>query len=202
MHHGTCVAHVPWCMSGSLTRGGGENVPGIPGACATRTFTYLARGPFSKAVDGHPVIAFHTMFNNDWCPSSFPCLKILQYRYRIQLKKSLGPFSSMSIHFLEAKKGNMHPCGVLYRSCRYLVQWQTHFNLHYCSNRLHQCKIIWMITRLHFYETRIPKCAIKQANNTGLAFYYFLRKQNQCGVCTYLKSTYYVFPKWSSQYDK
>ena len=25
MHHGTCVMHVPWCMSGSLTRGGGEN---------------------------------------------------------------------------------------------------------------------------------------------------------------------------------
>ena len=34
MHHGTCVTHVPWCMSGSGTRGGGENVPGIPGACA------------------------------------------------------------------------------------------------------------------------------------------------------------------------
>ena len=34
MHHGTCVTHVPWCMSGSLTRGGRENVPGIPGACA------------------------------------------------------------------------------------------------------------------------------------------------------------------------
>ena len=34
LHHGTCVTHVPWCMSGSLTRGGGENVPGIPGACA------------------------------------------------------------------------------------------------------------------------------------------------------------------------
>ena len=42
MHHGTCVTHVPWCMSGSLTRGGWENVPGIPGACATRNFTYLA----------------------------------------------------------------------------------------------------------------------------------------------------------------
>ena len=27
-----------WCMSGSLTRIGGENVPGIPGACATRNF--------------------------------------------------------------------------------------------------------------------------------------------------------------------
>ena len=34
MHHGTCVTHVPWCMSGSLTRCGRENVPGIPGACA------------------------------------------------------------------------------------------------------------------------------------------------------------------------
>ena len=45
MHHGTCVTHVPWCMSGSLTRGGGENVPGIPGACATCNFKYLARGP-------------------------------------------------------------------------------------------------------------------------------------------------------------
>ena len=35
MHHGTCVMHVPWCMSGSLTSGGGENVPGIPVVCAT-----------------------------------------------------------------------------------------------------------------------------------------------------------------------
>ena len=34
MHHGTCVTHVPWCMSGSLTCGDGENVPGIPGAFA------------------------------------------------------------------------------------------------------------------------------------------------------------------------
>ena len=45
LHQGTCVTRVPWCMSGPLTRAGGENVPGIPGACATRNFTYLARGP-------------------------------------------------------------------------------------------------------------------------------------------------------------
>ena len=43
MHHGTCVTHVAWCMSGSLTRSGGENVPGIPGACTTRNFAYLVR---------------------------------------------------------------------------------------------------------------------------------------------------------------
>ena len=48
MHHGRCVTHVPWCMSGSLTRGGGENVPGIHGAGATRNFMYLARGPWSN----------------------------------------------------------------------------------------------------------------------------------------------------------
>ena len=45
MHHDTCVTHGPWCMSASLNRGGAENVPGIPGACATQNFTYLARGP-------------------------------------------------------------------------------------------------------------------------------------------------------------
>ena len=48
MHHGTCVTHVPWCMSGSLTHGGGENVLGISGACAIRNFTYLNTGPWAK----------------------------------------------------------------------------------------------------------------------------------------------------------
>ena len=46
MHHSMCVTHVPWCMSGSLTLGRGENVPGIPGACATRNFAYLVWGPW------------------------------------------------------------------------------------------------------------------------------------------------------------
>ena len=39
MHQGTCVTHVPWCMSGSLTR--------RVGAWATRNFAYLVRSPFS-----------------------------------------------------------------------------------------------------------------------------------------------------------
>ena len=41
MHHGTCITHVPWWMSGSLTRRGGKNVPGIPVACASRNFFYI-----------------------------------------------------------------------------------------------------------------------------------------------------------------
>ena len=49
MHHGACVTHVLWCMPGSLISGffkvcGEENVPGIPGECATSNFTYLANG--------------------------------------------------------------------------------------------------------------------------------------------------------------
>ena len=45
LHCGMCVTHVPWWMSGSLIRGGGENVPDFPGACANSNFTYLTRGP-------------------------------------------------------------------------------------------------------------------------------------------------------------
>ena len=30
IHHGTCVTHVPWCMSGSLTCGDGETFPAFP----------------------------------------------------------------------------------------------------------------------------------------------------------------------------
>ena len=50
MHHGTCVTHVPWLISESLTYVGGENVPGIPGACANHNFAYLAWGPWFQVM--------------------------------------------------------------------------------------------------------------------------------------------------------
>ena len=53
MHHGTCVTHVSWCMLGSLTHSGRENVPGISGACATGNFTYLVRSPWCQPVKSH-----------------------------------------------------------------------------------------------------------------------------------------------------
>ena len=61
MHHDTCVTHVPWCMSGSLTSGGGENVPGIPSACATHSFAYLVRGPWLGGEQ-----AVHHYLNQCW----------------------------------------------------------------------------------------------------------------------------------------
>ena len=44
MYHGT------WCMSGLLTRSDRENVPGIPGAYANCTSTYLARSCIQQVV--------------------------------------------------------------------------------------------------------------------------------------------------------
>ena len=51
MHHGTCVKPVPSCMSRSLTCGGGENVRGIFGACASHHFAHLERGPWPAKTD-------------------------------------------------------------------------------------------------------------------------------------------------------
>ena len=54
--------HVPWYMPGSLTHGGWENVPGIPGACATRNVTYLAKGPLpSKSSSGTDMIYMYLL---------------------------------------------------------------------------------------------------------------------------------------------
>ena len=71
MHHGTCVTYVPWCMSGSLTRDGGENVPGISGACANRNFTYLARDPWlQRHLAIHPcpgvIDELHVTKKHEW----------------------------------------------------------------------------------------------------------------------------------------
>ena len=78
MHHGTCVTHVSWCMSGSLTRGGGENVPLVPGVCATRTFTYLIRGPCARdAVCGE---VMHLWGVNIWFSGKFRIATILSFQ--------------------------------------------------------------------------------------------------------------------------
>ena len=47
MHCGTCGTHVPWCMSGSLTRGGGETFPAFP-AHAHPQFYVAGKSPMRK----------------------------------------------------------------------------------------------------------------------------------------------------------
>ena len=55
IHYGTYVTHLPWWMlrsliSDFLRNRWRENVPGTPGSCTTRHFTYLARGPYGHTV--------------------------------------------------------------------------------------------------------------------------------------------------------
>ena len=50
MHHGSAVMHVG--ITNTQWRG---NVPGIPGACATRNFAYLVRGPWLQKIQ-HGVV--------------------------------------------------------------------------------------------------------------------------------------------------
>ena len=77
MHNGTCVTQVPWCMSGMITRGGGENVPDIPGAGTTRNFIYLIRGP-GTYITGHA--SDSTVATISW---KIPPRSIYQYVYDI-----------------------------------------------------------------------------------------------------------------------
>ena len=45
--HGTLKT--PWAVSFEV--GGGKNIPGIPGACATSDFSYLVTGPLDTLMD-------------------------------------------------------------------------------------------------------------------------------------------------------
>ena len=47
MHHGMCVTHVPWCMLGSLTHGGGEKRFRHPRCIRNRQFYVSGKRPIS-----------------------------------------------------------------------------------------------------------------------------------------------------------
>ena len=92
-------------MSGSLTRGGGENAPCIPGACAARSFTYVSKGhcvnmgvltTFDTCILGHgllqmPCVVLHhcvlilpmVLIIHKKSRILFPCLRISCSLYSI-----------------------------------------------------------------------------------------------------------------------
>ena len=87
MHHGTCVTHVPWCMSGSLNRGGRENVFDILGACATRNFAYLVWDPREKRSEGFAGLFLCLTLNS----IQMQCVASVKYAYmKSLLKTSFG----------------------------------------------------------------------------------------------------------------
>ena len=50
MHHGTCITHVSWCMSGSLTRGGGKSFPAFQAHVQHAICVSGIRGPCFRPV--------------------------------------------------------------------------------------------------------------------------------------------------------
>ena len=50
MHRGTCMTHVPWCMSGSRTRGGGETFPTLSAHAHPQFYLSGKRPIVTKAI--------------------------------------------------------------------------------------------------------------------------------------------------------
>ena len=93
MRHGTCVTHVPWCMSGSLNNGSlwsrwRENFPGLPGACATHTFMYLARDP-CKIMTCHFAFRWVELSQS----STSPPVSLRAFHARIRILRGRRPIS-------------------------------------------------------------------------------------------------------------
>ena len=122
MHHGTCVMHVPWYISGSLRRGFVENASGILGACATRNFTYLARGPWEndfRTTD--PLRGESTglwwiaaQMSSKYMQSSYQWMQMLSwYSYGVNARRNriVSKITLIEIIFSEKKPGTMDRLG-------------------------------------------------------------------------------------------
>ena len=111
-------------MSGSLTGGGGENVPGISGACATHNITYLARGLWASPAGCLSTSPRHHQFWKSWSEALFgsqsaahtmcvyhATLKSLCYAHRFVLLYSVlvTPFPNKIICFIYTYFGGLLP---------------------------------------------------------------------------------------------
>ena len=187
MHHDTCVTHVPRCMPGSLIHGGGESVPGIPDACATGNFTYLARGPSagkvrvqcSKAKTAHCMTSVLT----HWSRVTHICVGNLTI---IGSDNGLAPGRNSYIFIQENVFRNVvcEMAAILYRSHYVNIP---HTLPHHQQRRMHQkqtpetkwptiCKWHWHF-QMHFLERNMLHCDLHftdffrggpMANNTSI----------------------------------
>ena len=108
---------------------GEENVPGIPGACVTRNFTYLARGPWVKFASIKPqqskaqtMRKIHgcthmTWFDIYWIRTVKPSVKTNNFLIVLYI----GKLAWNGMHFLENEnqtksKNNVMPIMCTYRT--------------------------------------------------------------------------------------
>ena len=118
MHRDTCVTHGPWCISGSLARGSGGSVPGIPGACTTSNFAYLVRGPW------------HSLLQHFFkcCCSNF-CIDIIWLTLEMVLKCDITLNSTICVRHLVVPNKQRHAnvgCSTFKFNCLFLrVTWKS-----------------------------------------------------------------------------
>ena len=116
--------HVSWCMSGSITRSGGENVPSIPSACTIRNFTYLARGPlticFAVITVHNPLGPHNWNFNPTKYVNSSPWIA-LWIMAHYQIISAINIYDWI-VHFLD--------------SWRSVIRWECS-NDHYWYTKIH-----------------------------------------------------------------
>ena len=110
MHHGTCITHVPWCKSGSLTHGSRENIPGIPAACTTRNSTYLATSDTCASKHGVPYDIHSPVDLFDVPNSSFNCNEPLIFQTRLFVTNSLS-FIDQADHIVVLNHGEICESG-------------------------------------------------------------------------------------------
>ena len=108
-------------MSGSLTHGSGESVPGIPGAYATRNFAYLVRGPLSTLPLHEPMVIlsiglYGTLLNDIWIKISIIFNQEINCIWKCDLQ--------YGDHFVQA-----HKCTSWYMSTRYTYAIYTYIYL-------------------------------------------------------------------------
>ena len=96
MHHGTCVTHVPWCMSGSPTRGDGKTFPAFPAHAQPAILPIWQEAHATSSVCGtiQTVNSMGSVF-------MFLCgILVNRFGYRIFLPRICEPGQSETIFFL------------------------------------------------------------------------------------------------------
>ena len=158
MHRGTCGTHVPWYMSGSLTHGSGENVPCIPGECATRNFTYMTRGPWLPCCQiSKVIISYHIVL-----------YRIVSYRiisyHIIIISYHIISYHIISYHIILTPDLVVRDIARLYDKTSYLI---SKWILHICSSLIHNVygKATVFIKELYYkHQMWLPHRDTKRRN--------------------------------------
>ena len=97
MHHGTCVTHVPWCMSGSLNRGGGGKRSRHSRRMRNSQFYVSGKRPMSRRLQG-PNLFVYISYHKSRMPLD-QYIKLGPYKFSLQASVHHHGYSMNSGHY-------------------------------------------------------------------------------------------------------